>query len=67
MPTPGAVTVIVGVVTVSAGAVTVTVGSPIAGTAIRLGPPAEIAMFVCVTGPLSPGLEIRIEMLVFDC
>ena len=54
-----------GVVTVIAGVVTVTVGISIVGSETELAP-AEIAMVVCVTGPLSPGLESRIDTFVFD-
>ena len=58
IPTAGAVTVI-------AGVVSVTVGNAIVGSETEAAP-AEIAMVVCVTGPLSPGLEIRIDTFVFE-
>ena len=53
-----------GVVTVIAGVVSVTVGTAIVGSETEAAP-AEIAM-VCVTGPLSPGLESRIDTFVFE-
>ena len=56
MPTGGVVTAIVGVVTVIAGSAT---------AGIETG--VEITMFVCVTAPSFPGLEIRIDTFVFDC
>jgi hypothetical protein len=62
MPIAGIVMLIGGAEPI-VGVVTVTAGSAIAGSDTG----AEIAMFVCVTAPSSPGLEIRIDTFVFDC
>ena len=59
----GIVMPIGGIDTVIVGVVTVTAGSAIAGSDTG----TEIAMFVCVTAPSSPGLEIRIDTFEFDC
>ena len=37
------------------------------GTEIGIETPAEIARFVCATGPSFPGLEIRIDTFVLIC